>query len=120
VKADAPNYSTGPGTAAGRGFRRGSPGKQQTSERKGSELGGAIVGVGPDDSLEDRDSTRTEDVGLPEHERDETRRHAGTTGEDDSAEVANMSDAGLSEPGLPPHEDDARRAQDTGTGEQNP
>jgi len=78
------------------------------------------VGVGPDDSLEDRDSTRTEDVGLPEHERDETRRQAGTTAEDDSAEVANMSDAGLSEPGLPPHEDDARRAQDTGTGEQNP
>ena len=35
-------------------------------------------------------------------------------------EVANMSDAGLSEPGLPEHEDDASRAEDTGTGEQNP
>ena len=35
-------------------------------------------------------------------------------------EVANMSDAGLSEPGLPEHEDDTRRAEDTGTGEQNP
>jgi hypothetical protein len=78
------------------------------------------VGVGPDDSLEDRDSTRTEDVGVPEHERDETRRQAGTTVDDDPAEVANMSDAGLSEPELPPHEDDARRGGDTGTGEQNP
>jgi hypothetical protein len=67
------------------------------------------VGVGPDDSWEDRDSTRTEDVGLPEHERDETRRQEGTTVDDDPAEVANMSDAGLSEPGLPAHEDDARR-----------
>jgi hypothetical protein len=35
-------------------------------------------------------------------------------------EVANMSDAWLSEPGLPEHEDDTRRAEDTGTGEQNP
>ena len=76
------------------------------------------MGVGPDDSWEDRDST--EDVGLPEHERDETRRQEGTTADDDPAEVANMSDAGLSEPGLPEHEDDASRAEDTGTGEQNP
>jgi hypothetical protein len=78
------------------------------------------VGVGPDDSWEGRDESRTEDVGLPEHERDETRRQDGTTGDDDPAEVASMSDAGLSEPGLPAHEDDTRQAQDTGTGEQNP
>ena len=78
------------------------------------------MGTGPDDSVEDRDETRTEDVGLPEHERDETRRQEGTTADDDPAEVANLSDAGLSEPGLPAHEDDTRRAQDTGTGEQNP
>ena len=78
------------------------------------------MGVGPDDSLEDRDETRTEDVGLPEHERDETRRQDGTTDDDDPAEVANLSDAGLSEPGLPAHEDDTRRAGDTGSGEQNP
>ena len=44
----------------------------------------------------------------------------GMTGDDDPAEVANMSDAGLSEPGLPAHEDDARRADDAGTREQNP
>jgi hypothetical protein len=59
----------------------------------------AIVGVGPDDSWEDRDETRTED---------------------DAAEVANMSDSGLSEDGLPAHEDDSRRTEDTGSGEQNP
>ena len=81
----------------------------------------AIVGVGPDDSWEDRDTTQTEDVGLPEHERDEGRRQAGETGEDDAAEVAAMTDSGLSDSsGLPEHEDDARRAEDTGTGEQNP
>jgi hypothetical protein len=59
----------------------------------------AIVGVGPDDSWEDREETRTED---------------------DAAEVANLSDSGLSEEGLPAHEDDSRRTEDTGTGEQNP
>jgi hypothetical protein len=59
----------------------------------------AIVGVGPDDSWEDRDETRTED---------------------DSAEVANMSDSGLSEEGLPAHEDDSGQREGTGTGEQNP
>ena len=81
----------------------------------------AIVGVGPDDSWEDRDETVTEDVGLPEHERDERRVQAGATGEDDPAEVAAMTDTGLSDSGnLPEHEDDARRAEDTGTGEQNP
>ena len=77
--------------------------------------------MGPDDSWEDRDETRTEDVGLPEHERDEGRVQAGGTGEDDPAEVAAMTDAGLSDSGgLPAHEDDDRRATDTGTGEQNP
>jgi hypothetical protein len=75
------------------------------------------MGVGPD---EGGDGTRTEDVGLPEHERDETRERAGTTVEEDAAEVANLTDAGLGEPGLPDHEDDRRRAEDTGTGEQNP
>jgi hypothetical protein len=86
----------------------------------GSELEVAIVGVGPDDSWEDRDRTQTEDAGLPEHERDEGRRRAGETGEDDPAEVAAMTDSGLGGSGLPEHEDDARRAGDTGTGEQNP
>jgi hypothetical protein len=80
----------------------------------------AIVAVGPDDSWEDRDETRTEDVGLPEHERDEGRRQAGGTGEDDAAEVAAMTDAGLSDTDLPAHEDDTRRGGDTGSGEQNP
>jgi hypothetical protein len=80
----------------------------------------AIVGVGPDDSWEGRDETRTEDAGLPEHERDESRQSEGTTSEDDAAEVANMSDSGLSEEGLPAHEDDSRRTEDTGSGEQNP
>ena len=77
--------------------------------------------VTPDDSWEDRDETVTEDVGLPEHERDEGRRRAGETGEDDAAEVSAMTDSGLSDAGgLPAHEDDTRRAEDTATGEQNP
>jgi len=77
--------------------------------------------VTPDDSWEDRDETQTEDVGLPEHERDEGRRQAGGTGEDDASEVAAMTDSGLDDAGgLPAHEDDARRAEDTGTGELNP
>jgi len=80
----------------------------------------AIVTGGPDDSWEDRDQTVTEDVGLPEHERDETRRSEGTAFEDDAAEVANLSDSGLSEEGLPDHEDDRARGGDTGGGEQNP
>jgi hypothetical protein len=79
----------------------------------------AIVGVGPDDSWEGRDQTQTEDVGLPEHERDESRRRAGETGEDDPAEVAAGTDPGPVDD-LPEHEDDSRRAEDTGTGEQNP
>jgi hypothetical protein len=79
------------------------------------------VSMGPDDSREDRDETGTEDVGLPEHERDESRVQAGGTGEDDPAEVAAMTDAGLSDSsGLPAHEDDDLRVEDTGTGEQNP
>ena len=80
----------------------------------------AIVTGGPDDSWEDRDETQTEDVGLPEHERDETRRSEGTAFEDDAAEVANLSDSGLSEEGLPAHEDDSLQREDTGTVEQNP
>ena len=76
---------------------------------------------GADDSWEDRDETVTEDVGLPEHERDESRRRAGETGEDDPAEVAAGTDTGLLDSdALPEHEDDARRAEDTATGEQNP
>ena len=81
----------------------------------------AIVSMGPDDSWENRDETVTEDVGLPEHERDEGRRRAGETGEDDAAEVAAGTDSGPGDLGdLPAHEDDARRAEDTATGEQNP
>ena len=81
----------------------------------------AIVSMGPDDSWEDRDQTVTEDVGLPEHERDEGRVQAGGTGEDDPAEVAAMTDSGVSDAdALPEHEDDARRGTDTASGEQNP
>jgi hypothetical protein len=81
----------------------------------------AIVSSGPDDSVErDDQTTRTEDVGLPDHERDETRGQAGTTFEEDAAEVANMTDAGLTEDSLPAHEDDRRRTEDTASGEQNP
>jgi hypothetical protein len=75
------------------------------------------VSMGPDDSWEDRDETRTEDVGLPDHERDESRVRAGGTGEDDAAEVANLSDTGVSDTDLPAYEDDTG---DTGTAEQNP
>ena len=79
------------------------------------------MSMGPDDGREDRDETRTGDVGLPAHERDERRVQPGGTGEDDPAEVAAMTDAGLSDSGgLPEHEDDDRRAGDTGTGELNP
>jgi hypothetical protein len=78
----------------------------------------AIVSGGPDDSVERGDQTGTEDVGLPDHERDETRGQAGTTFEDDAAEVANLSDAGLASDALPAHEDD--RATDPASGEQNP
>jgi hypothetical protein len=80
----------------------------------------AIVGVGPDDGWEGRDETQTEDVGLADHERDESRRQAGTTFEDDAAEVADRVDSGLSESALPEHEDDRRRAEDTGSVEQSP
>ena len=72
---------------------------------------------GPDDSVE-RGESRTEDVGLPDHERDETRGQGDTTFEEDAAEVANMSDAGLASDARPAHEDD--RATDTASGEQNP
>jgi hypothetical protein len=64
--------------------------------------------------------TRPARFGLPEHERDETRDRAGTTFEDDAAEVANLTDSGLTESGLPAHEDDRRRAEDSGSAEQNP
>jgi hypothetical protein len=82
----------------------------------------AIVSVGgSDDSWENRDETVTEDVGLPEHERDETRRQAGDSGEDDPAEVAAGTDTGgLDTDALPEHEDDASRGTDTAGGEQNP
>ena len=81
----------------------------------------AIVSMGPDDSWENRDETVTEDVGLSEHERDEGRVQAGGTGEDDPAEVAAMTDSGVSDAdALPEHEDDARRGTDTASGEQNP
>jgi hypothetical protein len=81
----------------------------------------AFVSMGPDDSLEGRDETVAEDAGLPEHERDESRRRVGETGEDDPAEVAAGTDTGLLDTdALPEHEDDARRATDTASGEQNP
>jgi hypothetical protein len=81
----------------------------------------AIVSMGSDDSWEGRDEAVTEDAGLPEHERDEGRRRAGETGEDDPAEVAAGTDTGrLDTDALPEHEDDARRAEDTASGEQNP
>jgi hypothetical protein len=80
----------------------------------------AIVTGGPDDSWEDRDETVTEDVGLPDHERDETRLQEGSSFEDDAAEVANMTDTGLTDSGLPDHEDDSARGGDTASGEQNP
>jgi hypothetical protein len=41
----------------------------------------AVVGVGPDDSWEDRDETVTEGVGLPEHEDDSRRAEDTGTGE---------------------------------------
>jgi hypothetical protein len=80
----------------------------------------AIVTGGPDGSWEDRDETVTEDVGLPDHERDETRRQPGESGDDDPAEVAAMTDSGLTGSGLPEHEDDSARGGDTGGVEQNP
>jgi hypothetical protein len=81
----------------------------------------AIVTVGgSDDSWEDRDETVTEDVGLPDHERDESRRRPGETDEADPAEVSAGTDTGALGADLPAHEDDARRATDSATGEQNP
>jgi hypothetical protein len=81
----------------------------------------AIVGVGPDDTRDRPDEAQTEDVGLPEHERDESRR-AGSGLADESAGLSDDlgADTGLGEPGLPEHEADARTATDTATGEQNP
>jgi hypothetical protein len=76
--------------------------------------------VTPDDSWEDRDETVTEDLGLPDHERDESRRRAGDTDVVDPAEVSAGTDTGALDADLPAHEDDARRAEDTATGEQNP
>ena len=78
------------------------------------------MGVGPDDDWADRDATQTEDVGLPEHERDELRRQAGGTGEDEPG-LAGTTDRGRDEGGeLPEFEDDTARGGDTGTVEQNP
>jgi hypothetical protein len=79
----------------------------------------AIVTGGPDDSW-NRDETVTEDAGLPDHELDETRRQQGESGDDDPAEVAAMTDTGLTDSGLPDHEDDSARGGDTASGEQNP
>jgi hypothetical protein len=47
-------------------------------------IGGGNVDVGPDDSWECNGRDPTEDVGLPDHERDEIRRSEGTTFEDDA------------------------------------
>ena len=100
-------------------FGGGSGGKQQASERFGTGRWRSWV-WGRTTAGRTGTETRTEDAGLPEHERDESRQSEGTTSEDDAAEVANMSDSGLSEEGLPAHEDDSRRTEDTGSGEQNP
>ena len=79
------------------------------------------MGVGPDDTRARADETQTEDVGLPEHERDETSRAGGTGLAEESAGLTDdIDDSRLSGSGLPAHEDDARMAEDTGTGEQNP
>jgi hypothetical protein len=79
------------------------------------------VGVGPDDDWVDRDATQTEDVGLPEHERDETRRRVGATGEDDAPGLAVGTDTDRDDAaGLPGFEDDTGRGGDTASGEQNP
>jgi hypothetical protein len=78
----------------------------------------ASVGVGPDGGWDDQ--TQTEDVGLPEHEDDETSRRAGGTYEEDQPGLAGMGDAGGSDAGLPEHEDDTAGGADTASGEQNP
>jgi hypothetical protein len=80
----------------------------------------ASMGVGPDDDWVDRDATQTEDVGLPEHERDETRRQTGAVGEDDAPGLAVGGDTDDDADDLPEFEDDTRRSGDTGTGEVNP
>jgi hypothetical protein len=77
------------------------------------------VGAGSD-SWEGTDDTQTEDVGLPEHERDETRRSGDTGFEEDQPGLAGMGDSGPDESGLPGHEDDTRAGTDTASGEQNP
>ena len=77
------------------------------------------MGAGPE-SWEGRDDTQTEDAGLPEHERDETRRSGDTVFEEDAPGLAGMGDSGLDDSGLPEHEDDTRAGTDTATGEQNP
>jgi hypothetical protein len=95
--------------------QRGSVGEVRTWEVATVTVGGT------DGSSGDRDQTVTEEVGLPEHERDESRRRPEETGEDDPAEVAAGTDSGqLDSDALPEHEDDARTATDTATGEQNP
>jgi hypothetical protein len=77
--------------------------------------------MGPDDSREDRDETVSEDIGLPEHERDESRRRPAETGDEVPAGVAAGTNTGrLDTDALPEHENDARLATDTATGEQNP
>jgi hypothetical protein len=96
VAADAVNYNTPPGRRPVGGFPARPAGQWSSVGAVGTREV-AIMTVTPDDSWEDRDQTQTEDAGLPEHERDEGRRRAGVTGEDD-----------------------ARRAEDSGTGEQNP
>ena len=76
--------------------------------------------VTPDGSWEDRHETVTEDVGQPDHDRDESRRRAGDTDVVDPAEVSAGTDTGALGADLPAHKDDARRPEDTATGEQNP
>jgi hypothetical protein len=77
------------------------------------------MGTGPDD-WQGQDDTQTEDVGLPEHERDETRRSGDMGFEEDAPGLAGMGDSGPDASGLPAHEDDTGTATDTATGEQNP
>jgi hypothetical protein len=94
----------------------GRPAGQQQNVRAGRTREVAIVSMGPDQGRD-----QTEDVGLPEHEQDETRQRAGGTYEDEQPGLAGMSGTGPDDGDeLPAHEDDARRGGDTGSGEQNP
>jgi hypothetical protein len=62
-------------------FRRDLPGKGAASEWVRTWEVAVVSSMGPDDSREDWDETRTEDAGLPEHEDDDRRAEDTGTGE---------------------------------------